>query len=147
MLLAAETVKPIFDYLNNLIPESQNDKKAKVVLATVEGDIHDIGKNIVAAVLRSANFKIIDLGKDVETSTIINAVQKEKPNILGLSAMMTTTVGKIEEVVNELKKLSIKVKVIAGGASMTENLLKPLAAMPTLKMQAKGSRYAKIGSI
>ena len=143
LLLAAETVKPIFDYLNNLIPESQNDKKAKVVLATVEGDIHDIGKNIVAAVLRSANFKIVDLGKDVETSTIINAVQKEKPNILGLSAMMTTTVGKIEEVVNELKKLSIKVKVIAGGASMNRKLAETFGCDAYAKDASEGLKICK----
>jgi 5-methyltetrahydrofolate--homocysteine methyltransferase len=126
-----------------LIPESQNDKKAKVVLATVEGDIHDIGKNIVAAVLRSANFKIIDLGKDVETSTIINAVQKEKPNILGLSAMMTTTVGKIEEVVNELKKLSIKVKVIAGGASMNRKLAETFGCDAYAKDASEGLKICK----
>jgi len=143
LLLAAETVKPIFDYLNNLIPESQNDKKAKVVLATVEGDIHDIGKNIVAAVLRSANFKIIDLGKDVETSIIIDVVQKEKPNILGLSAMMTTTVGKIEEVVNELKKLSINLKVIAGGASMNRKLAETFGCDAYAKDASEGLKICK----
>ncbi|MGB4434796.1 MAG: cobalamin-dependent protein, partial [Defluviitoga tunisiensis] len=117
LLLASETVKPIFDYLNQFVGESET-KKAKVVIATVEGDIHDIGKNIVAAVLRSSNFEVIDLGKDVATQKIVEAVNKEKPQILGLSAMMTTTIGKIEEVVNEVRKLSFPVKIIAGGASM-----------------------------
>ena len=142
LLLAAETVKPIFDYLNEMIPES-TFKRAKVVLATVEGDIHDIGKNIVASVLRSGNFEVIDLGKDVESSAIVEAVEKYKPEILGLSAMMTTTVGKIEEVVKTLKPLNIKVKVIAGGASMNKKLAETFGCDAYAKDASEGLRICK----
>ncbi|PNR93645.1 homocysteine S-methyltransferase [Petrotoga sp. 9PWA.NaAc.5.4] len=142
LLLAAETVKPIFDYLNEMIPES-TFKRAKVVLATVEGDIHDIGKNIVASVLRSGNFEVIDLGKDVESSAIVEAVKKYKPEILGLSAMMTTTVGKIEEVVKTLKPLNIKVKVIAGGASMNKKLAETFGCDAYAKDASEGLRICK----
>jgi len=143
LLLAAETVKPIFDYLNQMIPATESNKKAKVVLATVEGDIHDIGKNIVGSVLKSGNFEVIDLGKDVETQIIIDAVKKHSPEILGLSAMMTTTVGKIEEVVKELKKYGINVKVITGGASMNKKLAENFGCDAYAKDASEGLKICK----
>ncbi|CEP79036.1 homocysteine S-methyltransferase family protein [Defluviitoga tunisiensis] len=142
LLLASDTVKPIFDYINQFIGESET-KKAKVVIATVEGDIHDIGKNIVATVLRSSNFEVIDLGKDVETQKIVEAVRKEKPQILGLSAMMTTTIGKIEEVVNEVRKLSFPVKIIAGGASMNKQLANNFGCDAYAKDASEGLKICK----
>lgn len=90
----------------------------RVVLGTVEGDIHDIGKNIVAALLSSAGFEVIDLGKDVPTEKFVEAVKEQKPDIIGLSALMTVTMIKQREVVEALKKEGVrdKVKVIIGGA-------------------------------
>ncbi|HOB16499.1 MAG TPA: homocysteine S-methyltransferase family protein [Defluviitoga sp.] len=142
LLLASETVKPVFDYINQLIGESET-KKAKVVIATVEGDIHDIGKNIVATVLRSSNFEVIDLGKDVETQKIVDAVNQEKPQILGLSAMMTTTVGKIEEVVSEVRELNFPVKIIAGGASMNKQLAYKFGCDAYAKDASEGLKICK----
>jgi len=142
LLLASETVKPVFDYINQLIGESET-KKAKVVIATVEGDIHDIGKNIVATVLRSSNFEVIDLGKDVETQKIVDAVNQEKPQILGLSAMMTTTVGKIEEVVSEVRELNFTVKIIAGGASMNKQLAYKFGCDAYAKDASEGLKICK----
>jgi 5-methyltetrahydrofolate--homocysteine methyltransferase len=122
LILAAETVQPVFEYLNGLIGETGAQKAGKVLLATVEGDIHDIGKNIVATVLRSGRFEVTDIGKDVTAEMILEAVKKENPDVVGLSAMMTTTVGKVKEVADLLKAEGLDVPVIAGGASMSESL-------------------------
>ncbi len=121
LLLASETSQPVFDYLNSLTPEKRA-YKGRVLLATVEGDIHDIGKKIVGTVLKSGGYEVIDIGKDVPTEEIVNAVKVHKPDIVGLSAMMTTTVGKVEEVSKSIKEQHIKVIVIAGGASMSRSL-------------------------
>jgi len=122
LILAAETVQPAFEYLNGLIGESGAQKAGKVLLATVEGDIHDIGKNIVATVLKSGRFEVIDIGKDVVAEKVVEAVKKENPDVVGLSAMMTTTVGQVKEVADLLKAEGLDVPVIAGGASMSESL-------------------------
>jgi 5-methyltetrahydrofolate--homocysteine methyltransferase len=121
LILAAETVQPAFDYLNSLLGESQV-KLGKVLLATVQGDIHDIGKKIVGTVLRSGGFDVYDVGKDVPASDILQACLSYKPDIVGLSAMMTTTVGQVKEVADLLKSKSIDVFLIAGGASMNMQL-------------------------
>src|SRR6056297_1011874 len=121
LILSAETSKPIFGRLNEM---SASSIKAigKVVLATVEGDVHDIGKKIVGTVLSSGGFEIIDIGKDIPSVEIVEAIKVHQPDILGLSAMMTTTVGKVKEVSDLLKHEGIKVFVISGGASMNKRL-------------------------
>ena len=96
----------------------------RVILATVEGDVHDIGKKIVGTVLSSGGFEIIDIGKDRTSNEILDAVKKHQPDILGLSAMMTTTVEKVKEASDLLKKEGIDVKIISGGASMNKRLAK-----------------------
>jgi methionine synthase (B12-dependent) (EC 2.1.1.13) len=121
LILASETVQPAFDYLNNLLGEAQT-KLGKVLLATVQGDIHDIGKRIVATVLKSGGFEVYDVGKDVPAQKILSECERLKPDIVGLSAMMTTTVGQVKEVSDLLKKNNVRVVVIAGGASMNEQL-------------------------
>jgi len=121
LILASETVQPAFDYLNNLLGEAQA-KLGKVLLATVQGDIHDIGKRIVATVLKSGGFEVYDVGKDVPAQKILSECERLKPDIVGLSAMMTTTVGQVKEVSDLLKKNNVRVVVIAGGASMNEQL-------------------------
>ncbi|WP_448517533.1 homocysteine S-methyltransferase family protein [Pseudothermotoga sp.] len=121
LLLAAETVQPVFDYLNSLIGSDKNTL-GKVLLATVQDDIHDIGKKIVATVLRSGGFEVVDLGKNVPAERVLEAVREIKPNIVGLSAMMTTTVGYVKETADLLRKNGVEVFVIAGGASMNQQL-------------------------
>lgn len=121
LLLAAETVQPVFDYLNSLIGGPQK-KLGTVVLATVQDDIHDIGKKIVATVLRSGGFEVVDLGKNVPAERILEAVKQMKPNIVGLSAMMTTTVGYVKETADLLRKNGVDVFIVAGGASMNQQL-------------------------
>jgi len=121
LLLAAETVQPIFDFINEKFP-NKIVSKGKVVLATVEGDIHDIGKKIIGTVLKSNGFEVIDIGQDVPCKEIIRQVELHNPDILGLSAMMTTTVDQIGEVSKLIIKSSSKVLLIAGGASMNKQL-------------------------
>ncbi|ACB84275.1 homocysteine S-methyltransferase family protein [Natranaerobius thermophilus] len=122
LLLSAETVQPSFDYLNKLVGEHQEDSKGKIMLATVEGDVHDIGKKIVGTILKSGGFEIYDLGVDLPANEIVAEVKDIKPDILGLSAMMTSTIKKIAEVTEQLQAEGIDVKVIGGGASLNPEL-------------------------
>ena len=121
LLLASETAQPVFDELDSQLSEEKN-YKGKVIMATVEGDVHDIGKKIVGAVLKSSGYQVIDLGKDIPAADILQAVKEESPDIVGLSAMMTTTVGKIKDVALLFHDEEVDVKLIAGGASMTQKL-------------------------
>ena len=102
----------------------------RVVVGTVEGDIHDIGKKLVATMLQARGFEVIDLGYDVPTQTIVEKVKELKPDILGLSAMMTSTMLKQGEVIETLRKagLADAVKVIIGGASVSEEWAKEIGA-------------------
>ena len=126
LILAAQTIKPSFAHIEGLIGEKEGQDT--FVIATVKGDVHDIGKNIVAAVLRGSGYKIVDLGKDVPTEEIVEASELHKPVALGLSAMMTTTAPRIKEVVSSLKEKGIEVPVICGGATLTGEITKDLGA-------------------
>ncbi len=132
LIQAAQTSKPCFDKLESLMPGSAGTKE-RFVIATVKGDIHDIGKNIVAAIVRSSGYEVIDLGRDVDTQRIVAAVKEHSPLALGLSAMMTTSAPGIEAVVNALIANGLKVPIIAGGASLNNDLVLKLGA----------DRYAK----
>jgi 5-methyltetrahydrofolate--homocysteine methyltransferase len=121
ILFAAETAFPIFDRLNGMM-EGEAASRGRVLLATVEGDIHDIGKNIVATVLRAGGFDVVDAGKNVSSAEILRQARERAPDIIGLSAMMTTTVGRVSDVASALAGEGIKVPVICGGASMNDEL-------------------------
>lgn len=126
LILAAQTSKPSFDLISRRLGGKGSNER--FVIATVKGDVHDIGKNIVAAVIRSSGFDVIDLGKDVSTDKIVEAVKRFKPKALGLSAMMTTTVPRIKEVVESLGEHGVDVMVIGGGASLDEKTAKSVGA-------------------
>lgn len=122
LMSAAETMKLAFENLKPYLGEGERlESLGTIVLATVKGDIHDIGKNIVAVVLENYGFKVIDLGKDVGKEKIVEAVKKENADILGLSALMTTTLSEMEEVIRELKEQQISVPVLIGGAVVTQS--------------------------
>jgi 5-methyltetrahydrofolate--homocysteine methyltransferase len=121
LILSAETARPIFDYLNSLIPEKAT-RRGRILLATVEGDIHDIGKNIVATIFRSSGFEVMDLGKNVPAETVVLEAKKLKPDVIGLSAMMTTTVGRVKETADLIKSENLNLPILAGGASMNQEL-------------------------
>ena len=121
ILFAAETAFPIFDELNALIGTA-SASRGKIVIATVEGDIHDIGKNIVGTILRAGGFEVIDLGKNVPAAVILDEAEKCNADIIGLSAMMTTTVGRIAEVMELMQQRGLCIPIISGGASMNAEL-------------------------
>jgi 5-methyltetrahydrofolate--homocysteine methyltransferase len=123
LLFAAETAFPIFDALNAKVTGSSSSR-GTILLATVEGDVHDIGKNIIATVLRAGGFTVIDAGKDRSPEEILAAARNHKPDIVGLSAMMTTTVGKVGETKALLAENGFSCPVLAGGASMNQGLAK-----------------------
>jgi len=121
LLLASQTSTPIFEYLTKTSKE-KIVSQGKILLATVEGDIHSIGKNIIATILKSGGFEIFDIGSDITPENILKQVKDIKPDIVGLSAMMTTTVGKVQNTVKLIKKSNLSCKIISGGASMNKNI-------------------------
>ena len=102
--------------------------KGHLVIATVKGDVHDIGKNIVKVVVQSHGFSVTDLGKDVPKETVLEAAVNEKPNAVGLSALMTTTVDSMKETIEYLRANGITCPIIVGGAVMTPDIASAIGA-------------------
>ncbi len=119
LLMSAEASGKAFDEVKAFMPKSEETGKA-VILATVKGDIHDIGKNIVKVLHESYGFKIYDLGRDVEPETILNCVKETGCKLVGLSALMTTTVPAMKEAINLLHSFDKNIKVMVGGAVLNE---------------------------
>ena len=124
LIKSAEAAKSAFEVLSLNMEKSGDTGKAKgpVILATVYGDVHDIGKNIVRTIFENYNFDVIDLGKDVAPEKIVEAVINRGVNVVGLSALMTTTVASMKETISKLKEACPDVKIIAGGAVLTPEL-------------------------
>ncbi len=135
LIIAGETMKEAMEVLQPHMETKDGDESGIIVLATVAGDIHDIGKNILNMLLTTAGFKVIDLGVDVSTDDIVKAVKEHKPDILGLSALLTTNLEQFPRVVDQLKAEGVRenVKLIVGGAVVTEEFAK----------EAKVDSYAK----
>ena len=122
MLASAEAVGVAMEILEPYLAQSGIKAKGKVVMATVKGDLHDIGKNIVSILLRGAGYTVKDLGNDVAPQAIIAAVREEKPQFVGLSALLTSTMVNMRDIIQALTEngLRDKVKVIVGGAAVSE---------------------------
>ncbi len=122
MLASAEAVGKVMEVLGPHLEGSGIEEKGKIIFATVKGDLHDMGKNIVSILLRGAGYTVIDIGNDVETDTIIAAIREEKPDFLALSALLTSTMVNMEEVIKGLQANDLResVKVIVGGAPVTQ---------------------------
>jgi 5-methyltetrahydrofolate--homocysteine methyltransferase len=122
LIQSAETVKESFQVIKEELRKGTDTEisKGKIVLATVKGDIHDIGKNIVKVLLENYNYEIIDLGKDVSKEKIVEVVIKNNVKLIGLSALMTTTVKNMEETIYELKRIKPDCVVMVGGAVLNE---------------------------
>lgn len=127
LISSAEAAKRAFAEISGRLPKGAQ-KKGKVVLATVKGDVHDIGKNIVKVVLESYGYEVIDLGKDVPPEKVVQAYLRHMPRAIGLSALMTTTVKGMEETVCALKKAGCTSKIFAGGAVLNEETAKRIGA-------------------
>lgn len=128
VMASAETMKLAFERLKKEIKPTDRKNLGTVVIATVLGDIHDIGKNIVAMLLENHGFNVIDLGKDVPPSEIVRAVKENNASIVMLSALLTTTMPQMKIVKQELEKAGISVPVMVGGAPVTENFAKGFGA-------------------
>ena len=130
MLASAEAVGAAMDILKPYLEASNVETKGKFAIATVKGDIHDIGKNIVAILLKGAGYDVNDLGTDVPTEKIVEIVKEESPDYLGLSALLTTTMVNMGEVIEALKENGVrdKVKVLIGGAAVSDEYAREIGA-------------------
>jgi 5-methyltetrahydrofolate--homocysteine methyltransferase len=130
LVVAAEVMKEGLKVVTPYLKGDSAQKLGKVVIATVEGDHHDLGKNIVSSLLRVQGFEVVDLGVDVPTERIIAAVREHQPAILGMSALLTLTMPKMGEVITTLKETSLrgKVKVILGGTPVTDEFAQSIGA-------------------
>lgn len=129
LINSAETMKESIEYLEPLLhSEASSGPKHTVVIATVSGDIHDIGKNLVALMLKNYGFNVIDLGKDVDSELIVDTAIKENAEIIALSALMTTTMREMEVVVNLAKEKGCKAKITIGGAVITQEYADEIGA-------------------
>ncbi len=120
LMMAAETMKRAFARLKPHLAMEAQKEVGVIVIATVEGDIHDIGKNIVAIMLENYGFRMVDLGKDVAAETILAAAQRENADIIGLSALMTTTMPRMQEVIEGVKRMGLRSRVMVGGAVLNQ---------------------------
>jgi len=119
LLSSAEVVQGAFKLIKERLPKG-SASKGTIILATVEGDVHDIGKNIVKVLLENYGYEVIDLGKDVKGEVIVEAVKKTGAPLVGLSALMTTTLFNMEKIIKMLKE-NTEAKVMVGGAVLTED--------------------------
>ena len=127
LIASAEAAKEAFSIISLKFPSS-GEVKGTVVMCTVKGDVHDIGKNICKVVMESYGYKVIDLGKDTPIEVVVDAYQKYNPDVVGLSALMTTTVVSMEETIKALRKINCKAKIVVGGAVLTEDIAKRIGA-------------------
>jgi 5-methyltetrahydrofolate--homocysteine methyltransferase len=130
LLMAARATKVIFEIIRPLLSQTDARPKARVVLGTVRGDLHDIGKNLVAMMMEGAGFEIIDLGVDVTAEKFINAVKERNATIIGMSALLTTTMVNMKEVIQSIETNGLRknVKIIVGGAPLTQNFADEIGA-------------------
>ena len=129
LIMAADTAKDSFDIIKTYLANTgeKTESKGKVIVATVKGDIHDIGKNIVKVILENYGYEILDLGRDVAPEKILEVTKEEDVKLVGLSALMTTTLPAMQDTINLLKELE-GVKVMVGGAVLTDNYSKQIGA-------------------
>lgn len=131
LMASAEAAKKGFEAINEKIARGGSDvydKKGPVVIATVKGDVHDIGKNIVKTVMENYGYDVIDLGKDVPPQTVVDTAVEKGAKLVGLSALMTTTVKAMEETISLLKTAGCEIPVMVGGAVLTEDFAKEIGA-------------------
>ena len=128
LLMSAEAAKAAFEVVKETMQDEKQETKGRIILATVKGDIHDIGKNIVKVMLENYSFEILDLGKDVAPETIVETAISENISLVGLSALMTTTVVSMEETIRLLREQKPDTKVVVGGAVMTQEYADSIGA-------------------
>ena len=145
LLMAADAAKEAFAVIKDDLEKKgvSGEKKGPIVIATVKGDIHDIGKNIVKVLLENYSFRVIDMGKDVPPEAIVEAVIKEHAPLAGLSALMTTTVGAMEETIKQLHEKAPWCKVFVGGAVLNQDYADKIHADAYTKDAMESVKYAQ----
>lgn len=130
VLLAARNMQRGIEILKPLFAKEKTASKGKIILGTVKGDIHDIGKNLVAIMMTGSGFEVIDLGVDVPAERFVEAIAQQKPQIIGLSALLTTTMLEMGKIISAVKDSPFENKpyVIVGGAPVTESFAREIGA-------------------
>ncbi len=144
LMTSAATVQNAFEAIKKHI-ESTGDipeSKGTIILATVKGDVHDIGKNIVKVLLENYGYKVVDLGKDVPEQHVVEAIKNENADLCGLSALMTTTVSSMETTIKAIRQAGLTVKILVGGAVLTEEYAKMIGADAYAKDALAAVEYA-----
>ncbi|RJS77187.1 cobalamin-binding protein [Candidatus Bathyarchaeota archaeon] len=145
LIMAGETMKEGMKVLEPYLKTGEVKRLGKVVIGTVRGDLHDIGKNIAATLLRSAGFDVIDLGVDVSPEQFVEAVRRNNPDIVAMSALLTTTMTEMENTIKALKEAGLrdKVKIIIGGAPITPEYAEKIGADAAAKDAVDGVNICK----
>lgn len=146
LLMSAEAAKAAFEVIKEQLAKSgkEEEKKGKIILATVKGDIHDIGKNIVKVLLENYGYDVIDLGKDVPPELVVETAVEQEVKLVGLSALMTTTVPSMEETIRQLQEAAPETKVMVGGAVLTEDYAKTIGADRYCRDAMASVNYAEV---
>ena len=143
LLMSAEAAKASFEVLKEKMEQNQSLSKGKIILATVQGDIHDIGKNIVKVLLENYGYEVLDLGKDVAPEVIVKTAISEEVKLVGLSALMTTTVKSMEKTIELLHKEKPDTFVVVGGAVLNQEYADQIHADHYAKDAMATVRYAE----
>ena len=141
VLQAAEVMREALAILEPLLKSDAAESKGKIVLATVFGDVHDIGKNLVGSILRNQGFEVVDLGKQVELSMLVKAVQEEKPDAVGLSALLVTTSREMAQCVREFNRLGFTIPILIGGAAVNRDFASRIAKLDDGSLYRGGVYY------
>jgi len=129
LIQSADAVKPAFEVLKQqMASKGQTISYGKIILATVKGDIHDIGKNIAKVLLENYGYEVLDLGKDTDIQLIVDTAKREKIKLVGLSALMTTTVVNMEATIRALREAGLSCKIAVGGAVLNEGYAASIGA-------------------
>jgi len=145
LIMAGETMKEGMKVLEPYLKARKMKRLGKIVIGTVRGDLHDIGKNIAATLLRSAGFDVIDLGVDVSPEQFVEAVRRNSPDVVAMSALLTTTMTEMENTIKALKEAGLrdKVKIIIGGAPITPEYAEKIGADAAAKDAVDGVNICK----
>jgi 5-methyltetrahydrofolate--homocysteine methyltransferase len=128
VLMSARAMHTGLAVIKPLIASAGIKEKGVVAIGTVKGDMHDIGKNLVIMMLEGAGYKVIDLGIDVPTEKFVRALEEQRPQVIGLSALLTTTMPQMQGIVEKLKEYGDRIKIIVGGAPITAKFAKDIGA-------------------
>lgn len=145
VLMAAQTMSSAIEVLNPLLSDGDASQKGKVVIGTVKGDLHDIGKNLVSMMLESSGFEVIDLGVDVDPQTFVSSIKDKNADILCLSALLTTTMPMMKQTLDAIAESGLRdtVKILVGGAPVTQSFADEIGADGYAPDAGSASKLAK----